>query len=433
MPMKKIKNSLSGSGRPKVLDLFAGAGGLSLGFEQAGFDIVAAVEYDAVHCAVHEFNLPYGKAICGDLSVLSSETLLNIIGEENKPEVICGGPPCQGFSLIGKRVLDDPRNRLPREFIRVVRDLQPKYFLFENVPGLATGKHCQILEEIVADLENAGYFVAEPVAILSATSFGIPQTRKRLFVLGSRRDCAPAAYPETTHLADSHKILFLEESACRTVLEAIGDLPDADIFSELLKRDWVKCELGDPISEYARRLRDPKSDPGDFSYPRIWDPTLMTGSLRTRHTETSRKRFPATGPNETEPVSRFFKLAADGYCNTLRAGTGSERGAFTSPRPIHWKYPRCITNRKAARLHSFPDWFRVHVTKWHGFRQIGNAVPPILARAIALKINQALGIVPKRPLMQVRFGAEDLLSMNMSEACRHFGVKRTIPSRKRSC
>ncbi len=162
------------------------------------------------------------------------------------------------------------------------------------------------------------------------------------------------------------------------------------------------------------------------------DPNVMTGSLRTRHTAVSRKRFAATGHNETEPVSRFFKLAADGYCNTLRAGTGSERGAYTSPRPIHWKYHRCITNREAARLHSFPDWFRVHATKWHGFRQIGNAVPPILARAIASKIIQALGIAPKRSLIELQLGPTELLTMNMSEACRHFGVERTIPSRKTS-
>ncbi len=416
--------------RPKVLDLFAGAGGLSLGFEQAGFDIGGAVEYDPIHCAVHEFNFPYGRAICRDLSVLSTLELLELLGCA-KPDVICGGPPCQGFSLIGKRALDDPRNRLPREFIRIVRDLQPRYFLFENVPGLATGAQSKILDEIVNDFMEAGYSVARPISILSATDFGIPQTRKRLFIIGIRNGCPSVAYPERTHLARLNQRLLPGEMACPTVEEAIGDLPDADLFPELLEQDWVRCDCGEPISTYARYLRDPSSDPGNYAYPRLWDPTIMTGSLRTKHTEVSRRRFAETGPSETEPVSRFFKLAPDGYCNTLRAGTGSERGAYTSPRPIHWRYPRCITNREAARLHSFPDWFRVHVTKWHGFRQIGNSVPPLLARAIASQIVKALGFVPERPNERLVLGSTKLLSLNMSEACRHFGVERTISNRRK--
>ena len=110
--MKKSGEKEKNKGRPKVLDLFAGAGGLSLGFEQAGFDIVGAVEYDPVHCAVHEFNFPYGLAICRDLSELSSEELSDLLGEENKPDVVCGGPPCQGFSLFGKRALDDPKTEV---------------------------------------------------------------------------------------------------------------------------------------------------------------------------------------------------------------------------------------------------------------------------------------------------------------------------------
>ncbi len=430
--MENSRQAIRKNRRPKVLDLFAGAGGLSLGFEQAGFDVFGAVEYDPVHCAVHEFNFPYCKAICRDLSELSTGELFESLDRE-KPDAICGGPPCQGFSTIGKRALDDPRNLLPREFIRIVRDLQPKYFLFENVPGIATGTHSQILDEIVADFTDAGYTVAQPVSILSATAFGIPQTRKRLFILGARNGCRPVDYPESTHLARLNQCLLPGVKPCPTVEEAIVDLPDADCFSDLLKQDWVRCELNEPLSMYARYLREPGLDPDDYGYPRIWDPTIVTGSLRTRHTEDSRRRFEATGPGETEPVSRFFKLAPDGYCNTLRAGTGSERGAYTSPRPIHWRYPRCITNREAARLHSFPDWFRVHATKWHGFRQIGNSVPPLLARAIAARFVKALGKVPERPASGIQLGPVKLLSMNMSEACLHFGMERTIPTRKRIC
>ena len=115
-----------------------------------------------------------------------------------------------------------------------------------------------------------------------------------------------------------------------------------------------------------------------YGYIRNWDLNVLTSSARTDHTAISRRRFAATSGGDTEPISRFFKLKADGLSNTLRAGTDSARGAFTSPRPIHYEYARCITVREMARLHGFPDWFRLHSTKWHGARQVGNAVPPPL-------------------------------------------------------
>jgi DNA (cytosine-5)-methyltransferase 1 len=419
----------NGNVRPTVLDLFAGAGGLSLGFEQAGFDILASVEYDPVHCATHEFNFPYSKVICRDISTLSTKELKKILGDRTIPDVICGGPPCQGFSMIGKRVLDDPRNKLPREFIRIVRDLQPKYFLFENVPGLASGNQSQILDEVVVAFAHAGYNVNEPVAILSATGFGIPQSRNRLFLVGARSDCPAASYPQPTHFICNGQPLLPGMMRCPTAEEAIGDLPNAESFTDLLNRDWVQCEFLTPMSEYASFLRFPDSDRTHFAYPRDHDPNVMTSSMRTKHTDHSRSRFVSTRPGDTETVSRFFKLPPDGSCNTLRAGTGSERGAFTSPRPIHYKYPRCITNREAARLHSFPDWFRFHVTKWHGFRQIGNAVPPLLVRALATEIRKALGVTPRRPETTIKLGSTMLLSLNMTGACRYYGVKRTVGTR----
>lgn len=417
--------------RPTVLDLFAGAGGLSLGFEQAGFDVAGAVEYDPVHCATHEFNFPRAKVVSRDLADLPSEELAEELSLPRPPDAICGGPPCQGFSMIGKRALGDPRNALPREFIRVVRDLHPQYFLFENVPGLATGNQRRILEEISSAFAESGYYVSPPI-ILSATEFGIPQTRKRLFLLGTRKGCVPAHGPEPTHFAGRGQRLFQRLKPCPTVQDAIGDLPDADAFPELLDNDAVPCTLTPPCSVYAAHMRHPESEPGNFAYRRVWDTAMLTASLRTRHTEASIERFKATPPGQTEPVSRFFKLAADGYCNTLRAGTGSERGAFTSPRPIHYRYPRCITNREAARLHSFPDWFRPHVTKWHGFRQIGNSVPPLMARALASRIMEALGVQPTHPDTPMPLGDPGLLALNMTEACGHYAVERCIPSRTRN-
>src|SRR5690606_2577253 len=146
--------------------------------------------------------------------------------------------------------------------------------------------------------------------------------------------------------------------------------PNLDRFPALTKGDSVRLRsdslkrMSNKASEYAKRLRGIVDDQDDLSYPREWDPSLLTGSLRTIHTERSIRRFAATAVGETEPVSRFYRLDPEGLCNTLRAGSGSERGAFTSPRPIHPRLPRVISVREAARLHSFPDWFRFHETKW---------------------------------------------------------------------
>ena len=134
-----------------------------------------------------------------------------------------------------------------------------------------------------------------------------------------------------------------------------------------------------------------------------------------------------------EPVSRFFKLDPNGICNTIRAGTASDRGAFTSPRPIHPYSARCITVREAARLHSYPDWFRFHVTKWHGFRQIGNSVPPLLARAVAARVRESIrDDVQSNGHRQIPLGDPALLSLNMSEAAAHYSVpSNTVPQRIR--
>src|SRR5439155_23246954 len=177
---------------------------------------------------------------------------------------------------------------------------------------------------------------------------------------------------------------------------------------------------------YARRLRGETLDPTDFSYPRVHDRSVVTGCQRARHTSESRRRFEGTPPGKTEPISRFYRLSAGGVCNTLRAGTATDRGAFSAPRPIHFSEPRCISVREAARLHSYPDWFRFHRTIWHGFRQIGNSVPPLLARAVATRLMDALHHKPTRPRQLLPLGSEDLASFDMRQAAAHFGVSPTV-------
>lgn len=405
--------------RPIGIDLFAGAGGLSLGFEQAGFDIAAAVEIDPIHCATHERNFPHAKTICASVVDVGGDAIRHRANlGDAEIDVVFGGAPCQGFSLIGKRAFDDPRNRLVLHYVRIVAELQPKYFVFENVKGLTLGKHVAFLNELIAALGSAGYDVASPYQVLNAADFGVPQDRKRLFVIGARRGLVLPKYP-------------MPIESRTTVWEAIGDLPDADRFDELNANDSIQVAWTTD-APYARRLRGLERDPSDYGYRREFDPDVLTSSLRTEHTELSKSRFMATEHGKTEPISRFRKLPPDGLCNTLRAGTDSARGAFTSPRPIHPSLPRVITVREAARLHSYPDWFRFHSTKWHGFRQIGNSVPPLLGRAIAAEIIKALGVEPRKPRQVLSLGAPDLLTFDMGDAAHHFRVPRnTIAQRAR--
>lgn len=405
--------------RPIGIDLFAGAGGLSLGFEQAGFDIAAAVEIDPVHCATHEYNFPNSTAICASVVNMSGDEIRRRtnLGDADI-DVVFGGAPCQGFSMIGKRALDDPRNQLVFHYVRLVSELQPKYFVFENVKGLTLGKHAEFLSELIAALGNAGYDVQSPYQVLNAADYGVPQDRKRLFVIGARQGLRVPIYPKP-------------HEQRTTVWEAIGDLPDADGFDELRAIDEVRAKWKTKAS-YAQCLRGLELDAKDFGYAREFDSNILTSSLRTEHTELSKQRFVVTEHGKTEPISRFRKLPPDGLCNTLRAGTDSARGAFTSPRPIHPFLPRVITVREAARLHSYPDWFRFHKTKWHGFRQIGNSVPPLLGRAVASEIVKALGLKPRKPNTVLQSGDVELLSLDMGSASRHFQVPRnTIAQRLR--
>ena len=405
--------------RPICIDLFAGAGGLSLGFESAGFDIAAAVDIDPIHCSTHEFNFPYCATLCRDVVDLDGARI-RVVADIGDAEiaVVVGGAPCQGFSVIGKRALDDPRNALLLHFVRLVRELRPAHFAFENVRGLTIGDQRQALDEMIEAFAPE-YRVLLPYQILNAADFGVPQDRHRLFLLGARSDQPLPQYPGPSPLRV-------------TVSAALNDLPDAELIDELEHRDWTHANFGPP-STYANRLRALATDASDFGHRRQFNAALMTASLRTAHSPTSRLRFETTVPGKREPISRLHRLNPDAQSNTIRAGTGSDRGAFTSPRPIHPVYPRVITNREAARLHSFPDWFRFHVTKWHGFRQIGNSVPPLLARAVAAEIAKVIGHVPFAPGRLLPLGDPTLLELSMTEAARAYNLSAdAIPKRRRT-
>jgi len=278
--------------RPVGVDLFAGAGGMSLGFEQAGFDVAAAVEYDPIHGAIHEFNFPACTTICRSVADIDARYIRGNSRIGDAPvDVVFGGAPCQGFSMIGKRAIDDPRNSLVNHFVRLVVDLRANYFVFENVRGLTIGEHKNFLREIIEEFNANGYRVVEEYRVLNAAHFGVPQNRQRLFLLGARKGRPLPKYPVETHEPESKgkgrsSNLFLRKTP--TVLDALRDLPEADDFEELLERDWVRSRFK-AASTYAAPLRGSVEDKADFSVPRSFDSGVLTSSMRTVHTELSKK------------------------------------------------------------------------------------------------------------------------------------------------
>jgi DNA (cytosine-5)-methyltransferase 1 len=418
--------------RPIAIDLFSGCGGMSLGLEAAGFDIAGAVEIDPIHSLIHHYNFPYGITICQDISNLKSEELLNGIkqkGFNDDIDLIAGGPPCQGFSPIGKRQLDDPRNKLVFEYVRVILEIKPKYFIFENVPGIVIGKHQQFLQELIQRFENNNYAIVQPhgqltvSSVLDASGYGAPQKRKRLFLIGYRKDVPPVNYPLLTHGRDFNLLPLI------TVDETISDLNPIPVF--------IGSDRGFEASllDYSGFRTNFQSRPqGIYALcHQRENGNLIWGHLGSQHTASTIQRFEQTIPGQIEKVSRFFKLAPDGLSNTLRAGTARNRGSHTAPRPIHYQVPRCLSIREAARLHTFPDWFQFHRTIWHGFREIGNAVIPLLAKSIGTEIIKGLNIdlssIKTRRLEKV----DDLvLNYNMKQASEFWQVSdNVIPKRKK--
>ena len=406
---------------------------MSLGLEASGFDIACSVELDPIHALVHHYNFPYGSTICKSVTDVTADEVLNALainGYNHELDVVAGGPPCQGFSQIGKRHLDDPRNTLIFDFVNLIHELQPKYFIFENVPGMTVGKHRAFLNELIFKFEEIGYNLTSPVSVLDASKYGAPQKRKRLIILGSRFDMSPLSYPiEGYGEHSTQHELFTEKKPLLTCGEAMADLEGIDAFH----RSDLGIESSD-LNYEARRTDYNILPSGNYGlcHLRSHD-NKVYGHIASRHTDKSIQRFKDTIPGTTESVSRFLRLHPNGLCNTLRAGTASNKGAHTAPRPIHYSQNRCITVREAARLHSYPDWFRFHNTIWHGFREIGNSVIPIFAKSLGDQIVRSLGVdidsLKKYALESV---SDEILSYPMTEAANYWDVPRDIvPTRKR--
>ncbi len=341
-----------------VIDLFCGCGGLSYGFERAGFNILLGIDNDEKALETFELNHNEAKSICGDITTISYEKDIKPLIGDKSIDVIIGGPPCQGMSLSGPRKFDDPRNKLYLSYIRLVDEIKPKMFVIENVPGLVGLFGGQIKDSIIEKFSEMGYEIQ--YRILCASDYGVPQSRKRVVFIGSR--IGHYSYPAI-------------ESDQVTCSMALSDLPP------------LIDELGEDVMEYAT---EPTND-----YQKLM--RANSGEVRNH-----------IAANHSEKVKSIIALVPDGgnykdlpeeFIHTRNFHVAWTRFASDKPAPtidtghrhhFHYKYNRVPTVRECARLQSFPDDFIFLGNKTQQFRQVGNAVPPIMAKKIADQVKNTL-------------------------------------------
>lgn len=365
---------------PKIVDLFCGCGGFGLGAKQAGFDVVVAVDVDSTLQSAYERNFPNTKVINDDLSKMGKREW-DVLLDDQKIDGVIGGPPCQGYSRMGKGDVNDPRRSLLRHFFRTVNIISPKFFIMENVEGLLDDKNSKELFEAIKFADKK-YVVLAPI-VVDASKFGAPTKRKRVVIIGY----------DPLHVTEilAQEILSINNTAV-TVKDAIRDIGEPiPQQKDSNNYGWKKYRGIKFLSDYAIEMR---------SMPQVglgWSVAIehlkqgkISGNFDTTHLPEVSARYGSITPGQTDPISRSKRLAWDGICPTLRAGTGADKGSHQAVRPLHPDMPRVITVREAARLQGFPDWFCFHNTKWHSFRMIGNSVSPLVSKSILALISRKL-------------------------------------------
>ncbi|SDH84561.1 DNA (cytosine-5)-methyltransferase 1 [Pseudomonas flavescens] len=343
-----------------LLDLFSGCGGLTLGSKQAGFTTELAVDIDPILSSSFGLNFPAIPFLNADVTTLTSDRLKALL--PRGVDGVIGGPPCQAFSGMGRGLADDPRRSLLGEFFRIVATVKPAFFMMENVPGLVFPANRHVLEEAIASLRGKWQIVG-PV-VLDASDFGAPTKRRRVFVFGFDKQRMRVPSLESLTQSDALRV---------NVHDAIGDLATSTTVRgnpNLWKYGARKA------SAYAQKLR---AESGVF-----------TSHQLTEHRAETVERFQSVPQGGVDPVGKYKRLAWDGLCPTLRAGTGSDRGSYQAVRPLHPLENRVITPRECARLQGFPDDFIFHPTVWHSCRMIGNSVSPIIAATLLSNIRASL-------------------------------------------
>ena len=323
---------------------------------------------------------------------LDGQTLIELTGlDPNKLIGIVGGPPCQGFSNIGHGNIDDTRNQLFEKFFIIIEQLKPVFFVAENVPGIMNSKYDLIRKEAFSHVQD--YHLLPPISI-NASEYGAPTTRTRYFFIGFRDHSAIRPFTMTD--IERMKVHTNEQTRVQAALEGI---PSKIRFSP--NNNGIKKLLPDYCNPDIQHLQS------DFFYERVTGmipsgignneyiqryKTLheINGCFPTKHSVPVKRRYTSLAYGQQDRISKSKRLNPQGFCPTLRAGTGPDKGSFQAVRPIHYQYPRVITPREAARLQGFPDWYKLPDTIWHGFRQIGNSVSPIVAERIFNAIFQKL-------------------------------------------
>lgn len=364
----------------KVIDLFCGAGGLSLGFEMAGFDIVAGVEIEAnflkTYLSSHEKTL----GILGDITKLDLIDYLKCNDIEPKSiDLVIGGPPCQGFSTVGNRMVDDPRNMLINEYVKIVSDLKPKIFVMENVAGLTSMKNGLdqlVKDELIELFNNIGYNVQSEV-LLSA-DYGVPQLRKRIFFVGIQKKFKyDFKFPQPTYFAKD--TLMTSDNIYLTVNDAISDLPQ------------IKCNecsteyLSDPKNDYQKVLRNNSLKLANHKAPNHSD--IVLERIKNIPQGGNHRDLPGHLKLKKGYSNIYGKLDGNRPADTItgNCGCASAPGKF-----IHPTAERVLTVREASRLQSFPDNIEFFGSNNEQYKQVGNAVPPLMAKSLAIEVRKVL-------------------------------------------
>lgn len=340
----------------RLLDLFCGAGGLSLGFERAGFSVVKAIDIDPWAISTYNHNRKDKVAEVMDVSTLSNEK----IHELGPIDGIIGGPPCQGFSTAGQRIIDDDRNKLYREYFRILEEVRPKFFIIENVTGILTFAKGLVKDDIIKRASDLGYNISYKV--LDTSSFGVPQVRLRVIFIGVLKEI-------------SNEEFNFPVGNCKpiTIEDAIGDLPLLDS-GELVSA--YSCE---PKTKYQKEIRDGMTE--------------LHNHVLSKHSEDTKKTIsmiPEGGSIMDLPVEQ---RGGRNYHALLRKMDRSKPSLCidTGHRTyFHYEELRIPSTREVARLQSFPDSYVFLGPRNDQQKQVGNAVPPIFAEAIAKSIKSHL-------------------------------------------
>lgn len=373
----------------KVIDLFAGVGGLSYGFaHDINFQIVAANEILPPMATAYSLNHPTVKMYNMDIKDFSIANLEQDLGlKKGDIDIVIGGPPCQAYSTVGKRLIDDPRGKLFQEYYRVLSEVRPKVFVFENVKGLLSMSGGELIKTIISLFESLGYDVN--IKLLNAADYGVPQIRERVIIVGTLRG-DKFIYPKPTHYnPELGQVNRLKPYV--TIGEAISDLPPLE------NGGSATAYLIEPQNDYQRLMRCNAPN-------RLEDQNVPKNG---EHLVRLMKALPDGGtptdvPKELRPKSGFANTYCRLWWNKPSTTITRNLSCVSSSRCIHPKQPRPLSTREGARLQGFPDEYKFFGNRTERNLQIGNAVPTFLSKALKDSIKDYLERTANNPEQTIK-------------------------------